>query len=72
MAVIMERTLAGGGVVRLHDDYLPKTEAEQRASERALELTIIQLVREGSLVLPGVERGAEIDCKVVKRALAEM
>ena len=72
MSVIMERTLAGGGVVRLHDDYLPKTEAEQRASERALELTIIQLVREGSLILPGIERGSEIDCRIVKKALEEM
>lgn len=67
MAVIMERTLPGGGTVRLHDDYIPKTKEQRRMSEEALELTIIELVRQGSLVLPGVERGAEIDCRVVRK-----
>ena len=66
MAVVLEKRFSGGGCGRLHIDE-NQTEAEKAMSRRAFELTVEQLVKEGSLVLPGVERGASVSVKLVKK-----
>ena len=66
MAVVMEKRFAGGGCARVHIDGA-QTEAERAMSRRAFELTVEQLVKEGSLILPGVERGASVNVKLVKK-----
>lgn len=66
MAVVMEKRFSGGGCARLHIDDT-QTEAERAMSRRAFELTVEQLVKEGSLILPGVERGASVNVKLVKK-----
>ena len=66
MAVVLEKHFSGGGCGRLHIDDT-QTEADKAMSRRAFELTVEQLVKEGSLVLPGVDRGASVSVRLVKK-----
>lgn len=72
MAVIYEKRYEGGGAVRVHDDYLPRTESERRAADLAFELTVARLIRNGEIVVPGYEYlvGKEIVCELRREGAA--
>ena len=64
MAIILEQHIPGGGRVRLHDDCLPKTDAERELAVRRFEMTVASLIRQGKIILDDIAPGSEVECRL--------